>query len=81
MNGNHYVFLTGALKQHDREHAPSFSHLLRQVDKLNPAKMVEMFKQPSSEAMYCFLTEHMSASKGMKKFGRQGAEAVKKELE
>ena len=43
--------------------------------------MVEMFRQPSSEAMYCFLTEQMSASKGMKKFGKQGAEAVKKELE
>ena len=79
--GNHYVFLTGALKQHNRGRAHGFKHLLREMDELGPRKMLEMLEQPSPEAMYSFLTEQMSASKGLKKFGRQGAEAVKKELE
>ena len=46
-----------------------------------PSKVFEMLQQPTSQKMFNFLTEQMSAKKELKRFGKQGAEAIKKELE
>ena len=80
-----------AASQHDSTHNlrkdrksardPSFQYMITAIQDLEPDAAFALLMGNDSEQVFNFLTEQMSAKKGLKKFGEAGADAIKKELE
>ena len=68
-----------------RQHAskakdPAFEYINSMFEDMEPEMVFTMLMEHDSSEMLSFLTEQMSAKRGLKQFGTAGAEAIMKEL-
>ena len=60
---------------------PSFQYFATAMQDLEPEAAFTLLMENDAEQVFNFLTEQMSAKRGLQQFGEAGAEAIKKELE
>ena len=60
---------------------PSFQYMITAIQDLKPEDAFTLLMGDDAEQVFNFLTEQMSAKRGLQQFGEAGAEAIKKELE
>ena len=60
---------------------PSFQYMITAIQDLEPEAAFALLMGDDSEQVFNFLTEQMSAKRGLQQFGEAGADAIKKELE
>ena len=80
-----------AASQHDNTHNlrrdrkgtrdPNFQYMITTFQDLEPEAAFTLLMGDDSEQIFNFLTEQMSAKRGLQQFGEAGADAIKKELE
>ena len=75
---NNYTYL---LDSPMTEHDDQFSLLIDLISIGDPIKIFDSLKNGSLNESLTLLTEQMSAKKGLRVFGNNGASAIKKELE
>ena len=59
---------------------PAFEYINSMFEDMEPETVFTMLMEHDSSEMLSFLTEQMSAKRGLKHFGTAGAEAIMKEL-
>ena len=80
-----------AASQHDNTHNlrrdrkgtrdSNFQYMITTIQDLEPEAAFTLLMGDDSEQIFNFLTEQMSAKRGLQQFGEAGADAIKKELE
>ena len=60
---------------------PSFQYMITAMQDLEPEAAFTLLMGDDAEQVFNFLTEQMSAKRGLQQFGEAGADAIKKELE
>ena len=60
---------------------PSFQYMITAIQDLEPEAAFTLLMGDDSDQVFNFLTEQMSAKRGLQQFGEAGADAIKKELE
>ena len=75
----------GNIQRPTRRHAkkakdPAFEYINLIFNKMEPQTVFTMLMEQDSTEMLSFITEQMSAKRGLKQFGTAGADAIMKEL-
>ena len=60
---------------------PNFQYMITTIQDLEPEAVFTLLMGDDAEQIFNFLTEQMSAKRGLQQFGEAGADAIKKELE